>query len=269
MRDKRRKTPGISLSAAGRHTCLAPGHAGTGKAGTPFWRRTDRHNAPRKAPLWSALSSLLLLWLGVGGTVFAVITGFDLPVGRGAVALSCAAVPAVVWFLALPLRAARLLRLPALLLGAALLASAGENALRGAVLTAQNITQAYHAYFPAVPVWFSDVPMTLENRSAMLDDKRTYVRMRGMVLLACNAQWAGPEQVMEMLERYLAHITDEKAAAARWCVQRLPQFAAACPGCFPRARQALLCADLSRYSESMASLLERDIRAALKRLPEK
>jgi hypothetical protein len=105
--------------------------------------------------------------------------------------------------------------------------------------------------------------------AAMLDDKRTYVRMRGMVLLACNAQWAGPEQVMEMLERYLAHITDEKAAAARWCVQRLPQFAAACPGCFPRARQALLCADLSRYSESMASLLERDIRAALKRLPEK
>ena len=98
MRDKRRKTPGISLSAAGRHTRLAPGHAGTGKAGTPFWRRTDRHNAPRKAPLWSALSSLLLLWLGVGGTVFAVITGFDLPVGRGAVALSCAAVPAVVWF---------------------------------------------------------------------------------------------------------------------------------------------------------------------------
>ena len=165
MRDKRRKTPGISLSAAGRHTRLAPGHAGTGKAGTPFWRRTDRHNAPRKAPLWSALSSLLLLWLGVGGTVLAVITGFDLPVGRGAVALSCAAVPAVVWFLALPLRAARLLRLPALLLGAALLASAGENALRGAVLTAQNITQAYHAYFPAVPVWFSDVPMTLENRS--------------------------------------------------------------------------------------------------------
>ena len=117
MRDKRRKTPGISLSAAGRHTRLAPGHAGTGKAGTPFWRRTDRHNAPRKAPLWSALSSLLLLWLGVGGTVFAVVTGFDLPVGRGAVALSCAAVPAVVWFLALPLRAARLLRLPALLLG--------------------------------------------------------------------------------------------------------------------------------------------------------
>lgn len=68
--------------------------------------------------------------------------------------------------------------------------------------------------------------------AAMLDDKRTYVRMRGMVLLACNAQWAGPEQVMEMLERYLAHITDEKAAAARWCVQRLPQFAAACPAAF-------------------------------------
>lgn len=66
--------------------------------------------------------------------------------------------------------------------------------------------------------------------AAMLDDKRTYVRMRGMVLLACNAQWAGPEQVMEMLERYLAHITDEKAAAARWCVQRLPQFCSSLPG---------------------------------------
>ena len=32
MRDKRRKTPGISLSAAGRHTRLAPGHAGVRKS---------------------------------------------------------------------------------------------------------------------------------------------------------------------------------------------------------------------------------------------
>lgn len=35
MRDKRRKTPGISLSAAGRHTRLARAR-GVGKAGTPF-----------------------------------------------------------------------------------------------------------------------------------------------------------------------------------------------------------------------------------------
>ena len=102
--------------------------------------------------------------------------------------------------------------------------------------------------------------------AAMLDDRRTYVRMRGMVLLACNAQWAGSGPVQAVLERYLAHITDKKAAAARWCIQRLPRLAAACPACVPRARQALLCADLSRYPESMASLLERDIRAARERL---
>lgn len=78
------------------------------------------------------------------------------------------------------------------------------------------------------------------------------------------------EQIAAQVKKLTGKNNDAAyAAAARWCVQRLPQFAAACPGCFPRARQALLCADLSRYSESMASLLERDIRAALKRLPEK
>ena len=43
MRDKRRKTPGISLSAAGRHTRLAPGHAGTGKAGGDMAARAAVH----------------------------------------------------------------------------------------------------------------------------------------------------------------------------------------------------------------------------------
>ena len=108
--------------------------------------------------------------------------------------------------------------------------------------------------------------------AAMLDDKRTYVRMRGMVLLACNAQWAGPEQVMEMLERYLAHITDEKAAAARWCVQRLcsslpgllsaSQTGAPVRGPFPLLRKHGLFAGTgySRRSEAAAGEIKQKTR---------
>lgn len=154
MQNKRRRTGGGLFFRAGW-----PARG----AETPGPQTPGRSRRQQKTSPWSALSGLILLWLGVGGTVFSVITGFDMPVGRTAVAVACAAAPAAVWLLARPVRAARLLRVPALLVGAVGLALAGERALHGAVLSAQSVTQAYHAYFPAVPVWFSDVPMVLEN----------------------------------------------------------------------------------------------------------
>ena len=49
--------------------------------------------------------------------------------------------------------------------------------------------------------------------AAMLDDKRTYVRMRGMVLLACNAQWAGPEPSLQQPARAAFREPDRRSCA--------------------------------------------------------
>ena len=87
MQNKRRRTGGGLFFRAGW-----PARG----AETPGPQTPGRSRRQQKTSSWSALSGLMLLWLGVGGTVFSVITGFDMPVGRTAVAVACVAAPAAV-----------------------------------------------------------------------------------------------------------------------------------------------------------------------------
>lgn len=100
----------------------------------------------------------------------------------------------------------------------------------------------------------------------LLGEANSYLRTRGLVLAAANARWDEQKKLDAALGEYLAHIEDEKPITARQCVQALPEIAAAKPALIPQMRRALLNANTARYPESMASLLERDIAAALKAL---
>ncbi len=97
----------------------------------------------------------------------------------------------------------------------------------------------------------------------MLGDANSYVRNRGLVLTAANARWDSENKLDGAMEAYLAHIEDEKPITARQCVQALPAIAVAKPYLAPRIRQALLNANTAQYPDSMATLLEKDIAAAL------
>lgn len=103
----------------------------------------------------------------------------------------------------------------------------------------------------------------LDEFAAMLEDKSSYVRTRGLILLAENARWDEAGRLDAVMDRYLSHVTDEKPITARQCVQLLPLIAACKPALRERIVRALQGADLSRYGESMAPLVEGDIRAAL------
>lgn len=98
---------------------------------------------------------------------------------------------------------------------------------------------------------------------AMLGSQNSYVRTRGLVLAAANARWDAENKLDGALEEYLAHIGDEKPITARQCVKALPAIAEAKPYLAPRIRQALLNANTTQYPDSMATLLEKDIAAAL------
>lgn len=97
----------------------------------------------------------------------------------------------------------------------------------------------------------------------MLGAASSYVRTRGLVLAAANARWDAENKLDGAMGEYLAHIGDEKPITARQCVKALPAIAAAKPYLVPRIRKALLNANTAQYPDSMATLLEKDIAAAL------
>lgn len=99
--------------------------------------------------------------------------------------------------------------------------------------------------------------------AGLLASRNSLVRNRALLLLAANAQWDEDGLFDEMIDRYLAHVTDEKPITARQCIKGLPEIAAQKPHLIGRIRRALESADVARYPDSMRSLVERDIRAAL------
>ncbi len=106
----------------------------------------------------------------------------------------------------------------------------------------------------------SDAVYLYTDRFAeMLDSKSSYVRNRGLLLLAENVQWDEERKMDQILGKYLLHVADEKPITARQCIQGLRKMTAVRPEWIPRIRQALLAADTGKYKESMRGLVEKDI----------
>lgn len=99
--------------------------------------------------------------------------------------------------------------------------------------------------------------------AAMLDDGNSYIRTRGLLLVAANAGWDTAHRLDDILDKFLTHITDDKPITARQCIGALPALVRARPDLRGRIRKALLNADASPYADSMRPLVEQDIAAAV------
>lgn len=105
-----------------------------------------------------------------------------------------------------------------------------------------------------------------ETFLSMLDDPNSYVRSRGIILLAQNARWDREGKLDWAIDAYLVHITDEKPITARRCIQSLKLILDAKPELGMKIRTALEQADFSGYPDSMSPLLEKDRLAILKQI---
>lgn len=97
----------------------------------------------------------------------------------------------------------------------------------------------------------------------MIDDDNSYVRTRGLALIAHNAKWDVAGKIDSSINFYLEHILDEKPICARQCIKLLPLIAEAKPQLAPEIVSALKHADVTRYAGSMRPLVQKDIRDAL------
>ena len=97
----------------------------------------------------------------------------------------------------------------------------------------------------------------------MMRDSNSYIRARGLTLIACNAKWDEEGKIDGIIDEYLGHATDNKPITARQCIKSLPKLAEAKPHLMPYIASSLRQADTSQYADSMKPLIQNDIRDAL------
>lgn len=100
--------------------------------------------------------------------------------------------------------------------------------------------------------------------SAMLDDSNSYIRTRGIRLIAANAKWDIDYKIDEVIDSLLKHIMDDKPITARQCIKSLPPIAKCKPDLIDDICNALRTANPQIYKSSMQSLVSKDIQGALK-----
>lgn len=98
----------------------------------------------------------------------------------------------------------------------------------------------------------------------MLHSKNSYVRNRGLTLIAANAKWDTHNKIDEIIDEYLKHIVDVKPITSRQCIKGLMNIAKYKQDLCDDIKEALRKADVTRYSDSMQSLVQKDILKALK-----
>ena len=106
----------------------------------------------------------------------------------------------------------------------------------------------------------------MDRLGDMMDSDNSYIRTRGITLLAYNAKWDRDHKIDEMIDSYLKHITDAKPITARQCIKLLPMIAKSKPDLKDDILLALQKADVSVYADSMQPLVYKDIQKALKEI---
>lgn len=97
----------------------------------------------------------------------------------------------------------------------------------------------------------------------MMDSAHSYVRVRGMMLIAANAKWDGACRIDGIIGRYLSHITDPKPSTARRCISLLPEIARCKPALKEVILYSLRQAEVSQYPDTIRGLVLNDINRAI------
>lgn len=106
----------------------------------------------------------------------------------------------------------------------------------------------------------------MDRLGDMLDNDNSYIRTRGLTLLACNSKWDRDNKIDEIIDKYLKHITDVKPITARQCIKLLPTIAKNKPELKDDIVSALRKADIFFYDDSMRTLVCKDIQKSLKEI---
>lgn len=109
----------------------------------------------------------------------------------------------------------------------------------------------------------ADVYPFFDVFAEMLSNTNSYIRTRGLLLIAANAKWDLDYKIDEIIDIYLKHVNDDKPITSRQCIKALPTIAKYKPDLKLDIENALLKAEPTKYKDSMRPLVEKDIQKAL------
>lgn len=113
-------------------------------------------------------------------------------------------------------------------------------------------TDEYYAYF--------------DGFASLMSAKSSYVRTRGFVLCCAQARWDAQGKLKAALADMLRLLHDEKPTVVRQCLNALREVALYRPELCPAILEELAHMDPSRYKDSMAPLIEKEIQKLRKRI---
>lgn len=93
----------------------------------------------------------------------------------------------------------------------------------------------------------------------------SYIRTRGILLIAANAKWDTEHKINTVIHSLLTHIEDPKPITARQCIKVLPQIAKYKPELSDLLLDALHTYKTC-YEDSMQSLIYRDRKKAIQQI---
>ena len=102
-----------------------------------------------------------------------------------------------------------------------------------------------------------------ERFADMTEDRAYAVRCRGFRLFCRQARWDDGGVIDRCLDRALAILEDEKPTAVRQALAALLELAPYKRARWPVIRARVEAMDLNRYRDTMAPLIEKDIRRRL------
>lgn len=120
------------------------------------------------------------------------------------------------------------------------------------IIAESRETDEWYAYF--------------DEFASLLNHPKSLVRNRALYILAANAQWDDENRFDGILDEYLQHVTDEKPITARQCVKALAEVGRNKPQYVSKILAHLQSAELSKYKDSMRSLIEKDIEETIQKL---
>ncbi|MDY3281335.1 hypothetical protein [Dysosmobacter sp.] len=132
-------------------------------------------------------------------------------------------------------------------------------------LTAKDTKQAYGALLEleSLSRETDDLYPYTEHFADMVGDRAYAVRVRGFRLFCQQARWDTEGVVDRNLDRALAILEDEKPTAVRQALAALAELLPYKRELWPNLRQRLETMEPRRYRDTMAPLIEQDIRRLL------
>lgn len=111
----------------------------------------------------------------------------------------------------------------------------------------------------------NEVYSYMDTFFTMLDHDNSYVRNRGIYLIAANAKWDVDNIIDNNIQAYLAHMEDDKPITSRQCIKEVVKIARSKPHLIEVIIKALEIATVI-YDTSMQSLINKDRKKALQQV---